>query len=142
MHLTCTNMPVSALESALADVRATGVRNILALRGDPPKGQEAFTAIEGGYACALDLVRYIRQQHGDYFGITVAGYPEAHPDSIVDDAEQMAANYAANLAYLKQKVDAGAEVSHPRLAGAVWTNAREVPGNGLDDDGNGALVLC
>ena len=39
-------------------------------------------------------------------------------------------------------IDAGAEVSHPRLAGAVWTNAREVPGNGLDDDGNGALVLC
>ena len=110
MHLTCTNMAVSALESALSDVRAMGVQNILALRGDPPKGQETFTQIEGGFACALDLVRYIREKHGDYFGVTVAGYPEAHPDSIVDDAAQMAKNYADNLAYLKQKVDAGGEV--------------------------------
>lgn len=38
-----------------------GIRNILALRGDPPKGEESFTAIEGGFSCALDLVKYIRQ---------------------------------------------------------------------------------
>lgn len=43
-------------------------------------------------------------QHGDYFGIAVAGYPEAHPESIVDDPEQMANNYQENLVYLKQKV--------------------------------------
>lgn len=45
--------------------------------------------VEGGFSCALDLVRYIRKEHGDYFGIGVAGYPEAHPDKIVDDPEQM-----------------------------------------------------
>lgn len=37
-----------------------GLQNILALRGDPPKGQESFTAVKGGFACALDLVKYIR----------------------------------------------------------------------------------
>jgi methylenetetrahydrofolate reductase (NADPH) len=45
-----------------------------------------------------------RQQHGDYFGIGVAGYPEAHPDYIVDDPEQMKKNYWDSLAFLKQKV--------------------------------------
>lgn len=50
-----------------------------------------------------------RKQHGDYFGIGVAGYPEAHPDYIVDDPEQMKKNYWDSLAYLKQKIDAGAD---------------------------------
>lgn len=41
-------------------VKAEGIQNILALRGDPPKGQESFKTIEGGFACALDLVKFIR----------------------------------------------------------------------------------
>lgn len=111
MHLTCTNMQESMLHDALDKVKAAGVQNILALRGDPPKGQETFTAIEGGFACALDLVKFIRREHGDYFGITVAGYPEAHPDTIVDgDLEQNARAYRENLEYLKAKVDAGGEM--------------------------------
>ena len=88
----------------LMQVKKHGIQNILALRGDPPKGQEKFEAIEGGFNCALDLVRYIRQEFGDYFGICVAGYPEAHPDTIVDDPVQMDKNYWENIAYLKQKV--------------------------------------
>mmetsp|Transcript_20987 Transcript_20987/g.45966 ORF Transcript_20987/g.45966 Transcript_20987/m.45966 type:complete len:596 (-) Transcript_20987:433-2220(-) len=110
MHLTCTNMQVEKLESALKQVKAAGLQNILALRGDPPKGQEKFEAVEGGFSCALDLVRYIRKEFGDYFGICVAGYPEAHPDTIVDDPEQMEKNYWANIDYLKQKVEAGADI--------------------------------
>lgn len=47
-----------------------------------------------------------RTQHGDAFGVCVAGYPEAHPDHIVEDKEQMEKNYAADLVYLKQKVSA------------------------------------
>ena len=43
---------------------------------------------QGGFACALDLVKFIRATHGDYFGICVSGYPEAHPDRITGDAEQ------------------------------------------------------
>ena len=86
MHLTCTNMPQEKLKEALDRVRSDGIQNILALRGDPPKGATSFTAVEGGFACALDLVRYIRQQYGDFFGLTVAGYPEAryplHPPNL------------------------------------------------------------
>lgn len=45
-----------------------------------------------------------REKYGDYFGIGVAGYPEAHPDVIVDDADKMKANYWADIEYLKKKV--------------------------------------
>lgn len=109
MHLTCTNMPAASLDDALAKVKAAGLTNILALRGDPPKGQDEFTTVEGGFSCALDLVKHIRDTHGDHFGIAVAGYPEAHPDAIVDDAAAMADAYKADIAYLKRKVDAGAD---------------------------------
>nr|CBX19675.1 methylenetetrahydrofolate reductase [Polytomella sp. Pringsheim 198.80] len=109
MHLTCTNMPKERLEIALKEVQKAGVKNILALRGDAPKGQDKFEAIEGGFSCALDLVKYIKKEFGSYFGIGVAGYPEAHPDSIVDDPEQMKKNYFENIEYLKKKVDAGAD---------------------------------
>jgi methylenetetrahydrofolate reductase (NADPH) len=60
MHLTCTNMPVEKLDNALDEVKKAGLQNILALRGDPPKGQESFTVVEGGFGSALDLVKYIR----------------------------------------------------------------------------------
>ena len=110
MHLTCTNMPVEKIDVALSTVKESGLQNILALRGDPPKGEDNFTAAIGGFGSALDLVKHIRKEYGDYFGITVAGYPEAHPDVIVDDAEQMKLNYRSDLEYLKKKVDAGAEV--------------------------------
>ena len=54
-------------------------------------------------------MKYIRQEYGDFFGICVAGYPEAHPDSIVDDPEKMKENYWADVRYLKSKIDAGAD---------------------------------
>eukprot|EP00891_Asterochloris_glomerata_P001320 jgi/Astpho2/1320/e_gw1.00024.9.1_t len=110
MHLTCTNMPKEKLSDALEKVKESGIQNILALRGDPPKGQETFSAVEGGFSCALDLVKHIRAAFGDYFGITVAGYPEAHPDVVSDDPAEMEQAYQRDLAYLKEKVDAGGEV--------------------------------
>jgi len=109
MHLTCTNMPVEKLEDALDNVKANGIQNILALRGDPPHGQENFVTVEGGFSCALDLVKHIKSKYGDYFGITVAGYPEAHPEVISEGGATEEA-YAKDLAYLKEKVDAGGEV--------------------------------
>jgi methylenetetrahydrofolate reductase (NADPH) len=77
------------------------------LRGDPPKGQKAFTAVEGGFSCALDLVKYIREKHGDYFGIGIAGYPEGHPDVITDDPEQMEKAHLSDMDYLKKKARIG-----------------------------------
>jgi hypothetical protein len=81
--------PPDPLPLPRLQAKEAGIKNILALRGDPPAGQETFTQIEGGFACALDLVKFIRQEHGDYFGICVSGYPEAHPDAIVEDPEQV-----------------------------------------------------
>ena len=109
MHLTCTNMPVEKLEAALQQCKAAGITNILALRGDPPQGEEHFTQVEGGFSCARDLVKYIREKHGDFFGICVSGYPEAHPDKIVDDPAAMKTAYWEDIDYLKQKVEAGAD---------------------------------
>ena len=79
MHLTCTNMEVSIINEVLEKCKKSGIRNILALRGDPPAGQE-WKKIEGGFSNAVDLVKYIRNLYGDYFCIGVAGYPEGHVD--------------------------------------------------------------
>ncbi|CAL0328071.1 unnamed protein product [Lupinus luteus] len=110
MHLTCTNMPVEKIDHALETIKSNGLQNVLALRGDPPHGQDKFVQTEGGFACARDLVKHIREKYGDYFGITVAGYPEAHPDVIASDGLAPPEGYQSDLAYLKSKVDAGADV--------------------------------
>lgn len=81
MHLTCTNMSIELLDSALEQCKEHGINNILALRGDPPHGQENWSSIEGGFTHANELVEYIRRKHGDYFCIGVAGYSDTHPDS-------------------------------------------------------------
>lgn len=110
MHLTCTNMPVDKIDHALDTIKANGLQNVLALRGDPPHGQDKFVQVQGGFACALDLVNHMRSKYGDYFGITVAGYPEAHPDAIGENGLATPEAYASDLAYLKKKVDAGADL--------------------------------
>ncbi|PHT31308.1 Methylenetetrahydrofolate reductase 1 [Capsicum baccatum] len=110
MHLTCTNMPVEKIDQALDTIKSDGIQNVLALRGDPPHGQDKFVQVEGGFACALDLVKHMRAKYGDYFGITVAGYPEAHPDVIPANGIATKEIYENDLAYLKKKVDAGADL--------------------------------
>ncbi|KAG0166262.1 hypothetical protein DFQ28_007907 [Apophysomyces sp. BC1034] len=100
MHLTCTNMPVEKIDTALEKAKHAGCQNILALRGDPPHGQNTWEACEGGFTHAIDLVKYIRKKYGNYFGIAVAGHPEGHIDN--PDKE-------ADLLTLKAKVDAGAD---------------------------------
>ncbi|VAI38865.1 unnamed protein product [Triticum turgidum subsp. durum] len=110
MHLTCTNMPVEKIDNALDTIKSNGIQNVLALRGDPPHGQDKFVQVAGGFSCALDLVEHIKAKYGDYFGITVAGYPEAHPEVILGEEGATEEAYSKDLAYLKRKVDAGADV--------------------------------
>ncbi|KZO90499.1 MTHFR-domain-containing protein [Calocera viscosa TUFC12733] len=98
LHLTCTNMERAMLDDALDSAKARGVRNILALRGDPPRGEEYWIPCDPQFQHASDLVKYIRQRHGDEFCIGVAAYPDGH--SFDEDAE---------LANLKTKVEAGAD---------------------------------
>ncbi|KAI0794186.1 methylenetetrahydrofolate reduct [Fomes fomentarius] len=99
MHLTCTGMPKEKVDIALREAKQHGNRNVLALRGDPPVGKE-WEAVEGGFQHGVDLVRYIRAQHGDYFDIAVAGYPQTH---ILPPEEA-----AREMQWLKEKVDEGA----------------------------------
>jgi methylenetetrahydrofolate reductase (NADPH) len=110
MHLTCTNATVENIDHALDTIKSNGIQNVLALRGDPPHGQDKFVQMSGGFACALDLVKHMRSKYGDYFGITVAGYPEAHPDVIQSNGLATPESYQSDLAYLKQKVEAGADL--------------------------------
>jgi methylenetetrahydrofolate reductase (NADPH) len=74
MHLTCTNMPRDKIREALVQAKESGIQNILALRGDPPRGQDNWVKVDTGFAYAVDLVRYIREEFGDYFCIGVAAY--------------------------------------------------------------------
>ena len=100
MHLTLTNISLDLIDSALSKAKESGIRNILALRGDPPRGQNRWAHSVENFQYGAELVRYIRKNYGDYFGICVAGYPEGHSEctSIDDDIQ-----------YLREKVDAGAD---------------------------------
>ncbi len=104
-HFTCVGSTRDELQSWLANASAAGIQNIMALRGDPPTGQESFTAVAGGLKNANELVELIRTAHPDT-GIGVAGYPEKHIE---------AASMAADLQNLKRKVDAGADAVFTQL---------------------------
>lgn len=99
MHLTCTDMGEEKVNDALSKAYKSGCTNILALRGDPPREKEKWTATEGGFQYARDLVAHIRKKYGNHFDIGVAGYPEGCDDN--KDEEQL-------LDHLKEKVDVGA----------------------------------
>lgn len=101
MHLTCTNLTVDELKQIMKTARDLGIQNILALRGDPPKGSLSWEPYPGGCENAIDLVKLIRKEHGDYFCIGVAGFPEGHPYSSGDTDNDMQ--------HLRQKIDAGAD---------------------------------
>lgn len=97
-HLTCVNATRSDILGVLTQLRDAGIENVLALRGDPPKGESAFKRTEGGFGYASELVRYIHSEHD--FCLAGACYPETHPE---------AADAATDLRNLKDKVDAGVD---------------------------------
>ena len=104
-HFTCVASTRDQLIEWLHSASEAGITNIMALRGDPPKGQETFVPADGGLKYANELVALIRE-HFPEMGIGVAGYPEVHPES--PDAE-------TDLANLKRKVDAGANAIYTQL---------------------------
>ena len=97
-HLTCVGSSRSEIAQGLDQLAQNGIKNVLALRGDPPMGQAAFQATEGGFAHADELVAFIRERHPELC-VGVAGYPEKHTE---------AGDFASDLVNLKRKVDAGA----------------------------------
>ncbi|MEM8867335.1 MAG: methylenetetrahydrofolate reductase [NAD(P)H] [Verrucomicrobiota bacterium] len=97
-HLTCVGHSKDELKQTLAEFRHAGLNLIMALRGDPPKGETNFTPHLDGLHYANELVELIKEEHPDC-GLGVAGYPEKHPE---------ASSFEIDLLNLKRKVDAGA----------------------------------
>ena len=97
-HLTCINQSMDELKAILEDYRRLGIKNVLALRGDPPEGTEKFTPGKNGHYHAKDLVRLAASLSG--FSIGVAIYPEGHSES---------PNLEMDTLYTKEKIDAGAD---------------------------------
>lgn len=111
-HLICGGFSVEETENALIDLHFLGINNVLALRGDARQFEDKFIPEPGGHKYAVDLVRQMHEMNqGMYldsniengtptdFCIGVAGYPEKHFES---------PNFAMDIAYLKEKIDAGA----------------------------------
>ncbi len=112
-HLICGGMQSEEIEDALLELNFLGIKNVLALRGDPPQGQKRFVPIKGGHQYSSDMVKQIDNlNQGIYldealvngektdFCIGVAGYPEKHAE---------AANRITDMEHLKHKVACGAE---------------------------------
>ncbi len=99
-HLTCVGTSADGLRDYLREAWSKGIKNIVALRGDPPKGETTFRPTEDGLRYANELVALIRGEFPE-FGIAVAGYPETHLEAL---------SPRADLDNLKRKVDAGADI--------------------------------
>jgi len=97
-HMTCTGQTREELALTLGQLHAGGIRNVLALRGDPPKDQPDWQPVPGGFQHADELTTFIKS-HFD-LGVAGACYPEKHPQ---------AASFEQDLSNLRLKVEAGAE---------------------------------
>jgi methylenetetrahydrofolate reductase (NADPH) len=96
-HLTCVNVTEADLCEEIGNLLGSGIENILALRGDPPKGESSFTPVAGGFAHATDLIRYLEENY--QVDIGAACYPEKHVESPSRDED---------LRWTRLKVDNGA----------------------------------
>jgi methylenetetrahydrofolate reductase (NADPH) len=97
-HLTCVDQDRDELKKILEDYKEQGISNVLALRGDPPKGAEKFISPKNGFCYAKDLIKLAVSAGG--FSIGVAVYPEGHIES---------PSLEMDMHYTKQKIDAGAD---------------------------------
>lgn len=98
-HLTCVGHSGAELSDVADRIYTGGFRNIMTLRGDPPKGATEFKVATDGLRNAHELVTLLKSRHSD-FCLGVAGYPEKHPEAPSLDVD---------LTHLKRKVDAGAD---------------------------------
>ena len=96
-HLSCVGETAEGLDAVLQRIEAAGIESILALRGDPPRGETEFAAPEGGLTSAAELAAFIAERYD--FTLGGSCFPEVHPE---------APSLEADLTYLRTKVDAGA----------------------------------
>lgn len=107
-HLTCVSHNRSEIETVLENLAEKGIDNIVALRGDPPKGETEFKPVPQGFRYAAELVSFIKThpKFKDKFSLAVAGYPEGHVEC--KDKE-------ADLKHLQHKVEQGADAMITQL---------------------------
>lgn len=110
-HLTCVGASRGELDDILLRIYDAGIRNIVAIRGDPPEGVRGLTEPEDGYRYGSELVRHIREFETKtpgrgHFGIAVGGYPEKHPEAPDPDTD---------LINLRNKIASGADVVFTQL---------------------------
>jgi methylenetetrahydrofolate reductase (NADPH) len=98
-HCTCVGMSRAELARSTDEIIAQGFENMMALRGDPPRGEKVFTPAADGFHYAAELVAFLRGRHPKLC-IGVAGYPEKHPE---------APSLEADIQHLKEKADSGAD---------------------------------
>jgi methylenetetrahydrofolate reductase (NADPH) len=96
-HLSCVGEPAERLVELLGDIDSSGIENVLALRGDPPRGETKWRPHPGGLSYSVELIRLIRERFD--FCVGAACFPEVHPDA--PDRE-------SDLRYAREKVEAGA----------------------------------
>jgi methylenetetrahydrofolate reductase (NADPH) len=96
-HLSCVGEPAERLVEILAEIDSAGIQNVLALRGDPPHGEDSWRPHPGGLSYSVELIRLIRERFD--FCVGAACFPETHPD---------APDRASDLGYAHAKVEAGA----------------------------------
>ncbi|THH12009.1 hypothetical protein EW145_g283 [Phellinidium pouzarii] len=120
LHLTCTNMEQGLVDGALRKAKELGIENILALRGDPPRGEEYWIPTDPRFTHAIDLVKYIKSspEFSSSFCVGVAAYSDGHDTDVDEDTE---------LNCLKAKVDAGAEFIITQLF-LRWITVPVIPG--------------
>ena len=99
VHVTCVNNTRDDLRRLFDQLRDSGFENVMALRGDPPRGQERFVQVEGGFSYASDLIAMLAAEYD--FCIGGAAYPQIHPEAVDEQSD---------LEALKAKVRAGADV--------------------------------
>jgi methylenetetrahydrofolate reductase (NADPH) len=112
-HLTCVGASRDEIDAVARDYWQAGVRHVVALRGDPPAGSAGYAAHPQGYAHASDLVAGLKRVAD--FEISVAAYPETHPEAASPDAD---------LDNLKRKLDAGASRAITQYFFDSWTFLR------------------
>ena len=123
-HLVCTGTTQAELDETLHHMKEHGIENILALRGDPPRGSTDWTPVEGGFRHANELTAFVRERFS--MGIGGACYPEKHHE---------APSLEADIRNLKRKVDAGAEFLITQLFfdnDAYWRFVDQVRREGIE----------
>ena len=123
-HLVCTGTTQAELDESLRHMKAHGIENILALRGDPPKGAANWQPVEGGFRYANELTAFVRERFS--LGIGGACYPEKHHE---------AASLESDIHNLRRKVEAGAEFLITQLFfdnDAYWRFVDLVRAEGID----------